>query len=283
MIRQLRRWLPDRVLVVVADSNLCRRGAAGRRRQPASAGDRRHPSAARRGAARPGAARARQGPGGDHASKASASRRWPPACSIPPRSGRGCRFPWYGGGTAAVDVATGHRLLVSRRGSHSSPLRWVLLRDPAGQFEPQALLSTDPTVPPSQIIAWFVSRWPVEVTFHELRAHLGVETQRQWSRPRHPAHDPGPVRALLPRDPLRPRAPRRPAPAGPTGRLVRESRPDLLGYPRLRPPAALAGHRFLHVTVIRRRRRNPARSRRPPHRYSGLRRLTPQPIWTKPS
>jgi hypothetical protein len=24
-------------------------------------------------------------------------------------------------------------------------------------------------------------RWPVEVTFHEVRTHLGVETQRQWS------------------------------------------------------------------------------------------------------
>ena len=24
-------------------------------------------------------------------------------------------------------------------------------------------------------------RWPVEVTFQEARAHLGVETQRQWS------------------------------------------------------------------------------------------------------
>jgi hypothetical protein len=57
----------------------------------------------------------------------------------------------------------------------------VLLRDPAGRFEPQALLSTDPTAAPARIIAWFVSRWPLEVTFHELRAHLGVETQRQWS------------------------------------------------------------------------------------------------------
>ena len=28
---------------------------------------------------------------------------------------------------------------------------------------------------------WFVRRWRVEVTFHEVRTHLGVETQRQWS------------------------------------------------------------------------------------------------------
>src|SRR5207253_8111586 len=66
-------------------------------------------------------------------------------------------------------------------GAPTVALRWVLLRDPAGQFEPQAFLSTDPSVPPAQIIAWFVARWPLEVTFQEVRAHLGVETQRQWS------------------------------------------------------------------------------------------------------
>ena len=34
---------------------------------------------------------------------------------------------------------------------------------------------------PLQIIRWFILRWQVEVTFQEARAHLGVETQRQWS------------------------------------------------------------------------------------------------------
>lgn len=32
-----------------------------------------------------------------------------------------------------------------------------------------------------QILQWFVRRWLLEVTFQEVRAHLGVETQRQWS------------------------------------------------------------------------------------------------------
>ena len=30
-------------------------------------------------------------------------------------------------------------------------------------------------------LEWFVLRWQLEVTFHEVRAHLGVQTQRQWS------------------------------------------------------------------------------------------------------
>jgi hypothetical protein len=61
------------------------------------------------------------------------------------------------------------------------PLRWVLIRDPQGRFDTQALLCTDPAVAPAQILAWFIYRWQVEVTFEEARRHLGVETQRQWS------------------------------------------------------------------------------------------------------
>jgi hypothetical protein len=60
-------------------------------------------------------------------------------------------------------------------------IRWVLLRDPAGEFEPQALLCTDPACDPLDIISWFVRRWSLEVTFRETRDHLGIETQRQWS------------------------------------------------------------------------------------------------------
>ena len=57
----------------------------------------------------------------------------------------------------------------------------MLIRDPQGAFESQALLCTDLSATPLQIVQWFVLRWRVEVTFHEARAHLGVETQRQWS------------------------------------------------------------------------------------------------------
>ena len=57
----------------------------------------------------------------------------------------------------------------------------VLLKDPKGKFEPQALLCTDLLVLPEQIVHWFRQRWQLEVTFEEVRAHLGVETQRQWS------------------------------------------------------------------------------------------------------
>ena len=57
----------------------------------------------------------------------------------------------------------------------------MLLRDPCRRFEPQALLCTDLAQEPLQILRWFVQRWQLEVTFREVRDHLGVETQRQWS------------------------------------------------------------------------------------------------------
>jgi ABC-type uncharacterized transport system permease subunit len=61
------------------------------------------------------------------------------------------------------------------------PIRWVLVRDPRGHFRTQALLCTALDAEPVQILAWFVRRWQLEVTFHEVRTHLGVETQRQWT------------------------------------------------------------------------------------------------------
>lgn len=42
-------------------------------------------------------------------------------------------------------------------------------------------MSTNTEFEPAQIIAYFVRRWQIEVTFAETRAHLGVETQRQWN------------------------------------------------------------------------------------------------------
>ncbi len=58
----------------------------------------------------------------------------------------------------------------------------VLVRCPEDkQFEQAAYLCSDPSVTAEQIVVWFVSRWNIEVTFEEMRAQLGFETQRQWS------------------------------------------------------------------------------------------------------
>ena len=60
------------------------------------------------------------------------------------------------------------------------PIRWVLGRDPQGKFSTPALLCADLLQTPSQILESFARRWQLGITFEEVRAHLGVETQRQW-------------------------------------------------------------------------------------------------------
>jgi hypothetical protein len=61
------------------------------------------------------------------------------------------------------------------------PLRIVLVKTPDGKNAAETFFSTDVETVPTHIINWFVLRWNIEVTFEETRAHLGVETQRQWS------------------------------------------------------------------------------------------------------
>jgi hypothetical protein len=87
---------------------------------------------------------------------------------------------WYNGTTRIVEIAS-ETAVWYNGGKAPVPIRWVLIRDPSGAFEAQALLSTDLTIPPARIVEQFVQRWQLEVTFQEARAHLGIETQRQWS------------------------------------------------------------------------------------------------------
>ncbi len=91
-----------------------------------------------------------------------------------------CPVSWYAGSTPEREIATGTALW-----SHSPvppvAIRRVLIRDPAGHDEPLALLCTDQPAEALQIVEWLVLRWTVDVPFHEVRAHLGVETQRPGS------------------------------------------------------------------------------------------------------
>lgn len=177
MILQLRRWLRDRVIVVVADNayaaldllHRCQRlprpvAVVTRLRLDAALHD--PPPAPTKAKGRPRRKGKRQ--------PSLAARVGDPQTAWQRVGAR-----WYGGGERAIEVATGTALWY-----HAGllvPLRWVLIRDPEGRFDPQALLCTDQAVAPQQIVEWFVLRWQLEVTFHEARAHLGVETQRQWS------------------------------------------------------------------------------------------------------
>lgn len=89
-------------------------------------------------------------------------------------------IPWYGGQTKQIEFATGCSLWY-RRGLDPVALRWVLVRCPDHSFLPTALFCSDQSVSARQIILWFIARWNLEVTFEEMGAYLGFETQRHWS------------------------------------------------------------------------------------------------------
>ncbi len=87
---------------------------------------------------------------------------------------------WYGGVKREVEVYT-ETCVWYKSGFHPVLIRWVLVRDPQGAYDAQAFLSTHVDHTPLHILTYFVRRWRMEVTFEEARAHLGMETQRQWS------------------------------------------------------------------------------------------------------
>ena len=179
MISQVRRWLGERMLVVAADSSY-----AAIELLAACAGLQRPVTIVTR--LRLDAALYEPAPPREQGKKGAPRKK---GARLPTLAERLCdgatvwqtaTVRWYGGVMRQVEVASGTAVWY-----HSAmpvvPIRWVLIRDPLGKFEPQALLSTDQTAAAAQIVEWFVLRWQVEVTFEEARAHLGVETQRQWS------------------------------------------------------------------------------------------------------
>ncbi len=92
---------------------------------------------------------------------------------------------WYGGRLRQIEYATGTALW-HHRGHEPVPIRWVLVRCPSAtpkkeQFKPTGLFSSEPTLSAERIIQLYIARWNIEITFAELRACLGFETQRQWS------------------------------------------------------------------------------------------------------
>jgi hypothetical protein len=88
---------------------------------------------------------------------------------------------WYGRSERLLQIVSG--TAIWHHPGRLVPIRYVLVRDVADEFKPQAFLCTDLDADPLDILRWFVRRWSIEVTFAEVRRHLGVETQRQWSDP----------------------------------------------------------------------------------------------------
>jgi hypothetical protein len=87
---------------------------------------------------------------------------------------------WYGGQRKPLWIFS-HTALWYTPGLPPVDIRYVLVADPEGKLRMEAFFCTNLQATPVEILQWVVMRWSVEVTFEEARAHLGVETQRQWS------------------------------------------------------------------------------------------------------
>ena len=179
MVYQLRRWLPDRQLILVVDSTYAALDflhACQALPNPVAVITRLRLDAALY-TPKP---RERKGQVGRKRKK-GVRLPTPQAFFDNPRTRwQTVTVRWYGGVTRSIDIATG-RAVWYHTGKPVVPIRWILIRDPLGEFDPQALLCTDHTLNAAQCIECFVQRWQLEVTFEEARAHLGLETQRQWS------------------------------------------------------------------------------------------------------
>jgi DDE superfamily endonuclease len=177
LVLQARRWMPERQVVLVTDSGfaaleflaaLVWRGVVCiTRLRPDAALYRPAPPRPRRAIGRPRTKGARLPTLGEMLADSSTS--WQ-RVTVP---------GWYGEAERTIELCS-ETAVWRHAGLPVVPIRWVLLRDPQKRFDPQALLCTDLARDPLQIVRWFMQRWP-EVTFREVRDHLGVETQRQWS------------------------------------------------------------------------------------------------------
>jgi|SRR5579859_819385 len=180
MLMQLRRWLPDRKLVIVADSEFAALLWLFRLTQ--LPGELCLIVRLRLDAALYAPAPARQpGTRGRPRKKGERLPTLEQVAANPKTRWQRVTIPnWYGEGRRSIEIVS-QTAIWFHGGEPPLPIRWVLIRDPKGKFKTQALLCTDLQVDPVQIIRWFVLRWQIEVTYHEVREHLGVETQRQWS------------------------------------------------------------------------------------------------------
>jgi DDE superfamily endonuclease len=87
---------------------------------------------------------------------------------------------WYGNTSKEMMITSG--IAIWRKSNTVLvKIKWVLIKDPEGTLEPVLLGCTDFDLADEKVVSFFVRRWRVEVTFAEVRRHLGVETQRQWS------------------------------------------------------------------------------------------------------
>lgn len=177
LVRLVRRWLPQRVVVLVVDGGY----AAVKLALTCVASDvvlvtRFHADAMLYDPPKPRPA----GTSGPPPLKGARQLAPQQRAAQPDTRWEEKEVAWYGGRTQQM-LLYSQTALWQTEGEAPVELRYVIARDPAGQLRDEYFATTQLDALPEQVLAWVVQRWAVEVTFEEARAHLGVETQRQWS------------------------------------------------------------------------------------------------------
>jgi hypothetical protein len=177
IMKQVRRWLPGRRLVLVVDGGFAAVVLAlacvkhtvvmvSRLRWDAALY---HPP----GPQPPG----KRGPKSLKGKRQRSLQGWAERSDTPWET---VEVDWYRGERKQLWVFS-HTALWHTPGLPPVAIRYVLVADPAGKLRMEAFFCADLDATPVEILQWVVMRWSVEVTFEEARAHLGLETQRQWS------------------------------------------------------------------------------------------------------
>ncbi len=177
MMKQVRRWLPGRRLVLVVDGGFAAVALAlasvksqvtmvSRLRWDAALY---HP---------PGSQpKGKRGPKPTKGKRQRSLQGWAERSDTPWEP---VEVTWYGGARKMLWVFSRTALWFTPR-LPPVEIRYVLVADPEGKLRMEAFFCTDVQATPAQILDWVVMRWSVAVTCEESRAHLGLETQRQWA------------------------------------------------------------------------------------------------------
>jgi hypothetical protein len=177
MVGQVRRWLPGRKPVLVVDGGFAAVAlAASCVRREVTMVCRLRLDAALYHPPRPQPA-SKRGPKPKKGSRQRSPKQWLARRDTPWES---IEVAWYGGRRKALHILS-RTALWHAPGLDPVAIRYVVVRDPEGEVQDAAYFCTDVGQTPGKILGWVVQRWSPEVTFEEVRMHLGVETQRQWS------------------------------------------------------------------------------------------------------
>jgi hypothetical protein len=177
MMKQVRRWLPGQRLVLVVDGSFAAVSLAlacvkhqvvmvSRLRWDAALYHWPEPQPA-----------GKRGPKPTKGKRQRSLQGWAERSDTPWET---VEVDWYGGQRKKLWVFSRTALWYTPRVPPVA-IRFVMVCDPAGKLRMEAFFCTDLEATPVAILHWVVMRWSVEVTFEEARAHLGLETQRQWS------------------------------------------------------------------------------------------------------